>query len=207
MNGGLDHVGRVGVTMAMRSCDHLAGPKRSVPGLKISSICEYCGTDFERMHVEAGHAVERLLQGDGDELFDLGRGEAEGGVCTSTFGGANSGKTSTLDVGELDEADDHQTRAAKRDDDEPEPQARRGRSSSSSASPPRRRQVSSPQYPIPLLGAVQLGRRQRDHLGPDGRALAEERLSSPPMRAIVIGVRTKVSGFGLVYAQVLPSAS
>ena len=76
MNGGAAQVGSVGATVASRSCTSWRAFSRSVPRSKMSVIEESCSTDFERITSSPGRR-EVLLERDGDELLDLGGGEAE----------------------------------------------------------------------------------------------------------------------------------
>ena len=78
MNGGAAHVGSVGVTLSMRSWTSCRDRIRSVPALKISSICDSWGTDFERRTSSPWMPGQRLLERHGDERLDVGRGQAQG---------------------------------------------------------------------------------------------------------------------------------
>ena len=77
ITGGAAQVGRVGVTMRTRSETSWRASRRSVPGLKSSWIDERCATDLERIVVETGHAVQRLLERNGDQGLDVGGGEPQ----------------------------------------------------------------------------------------------------------------------------------
>ena len=95
MTGGPAQLGSWATVSAIRSPTHWRAWRTFVPGLKIISIDESCGTDFDRMTSRPGTPLRASSSGtvtsdstsDGDSPRD--------GVCTSTFGGANSGKTST----------------------------------------------------------------------------------------------------------------
>ena len=76
MNGGAAHVGSVGVTASTRSCTSCRACRMSVPGLKEldrRQLRHRLGAD----DVEPRDAVERLLEGDGDQLFHFVRGQPE----------------------------------------------------------------------------------------------------------------------------------
>ena len=77
MTGGAAQVGSVGTTVARRSWTTCRAWMRSVPRSKISSTDESCGTERRADLVQAGHAVERLLERDGHELLGLLGGEPE----------------------------------------------------------------------------------------------------------------------------------
>src|SRR5207245_778034 len=95
MTGGPAQLGSWATVSAIRSPTHWRAWRTFVPGLKIISIDESCGTDFDRMTSRPGTPLRASSSGtvtrdstsDGDSPRD--------GVWTSTFGGANSGKTST----------------------------------------------------------------------------------------------------------------
>ena len=120
--------------------------------------------------VEIGNAVERLLQGHGDELLDLGGGEADRGGLDLDLGRRELGEDVDLRLRELDGADDQQGHG-EGDDDEPELQALIGRSNSSwsapsSVGPPRPADWSASSVPDLLLDPEQLGRPDGHDLGP-----------------------------------------
>ena len=124
MNGGLAQVGSVGRDdVAMRSCTTCRASRRSVPRSKIISICESCGTDFDRITSRSGTPLSDCSSGHGDELFDLGRGEPEGERLDLDLGRRELGEDVDLRVRQLDDADEQQRRG-QRDHDEAEPQAR-----------------------------------------------------------------------------------
>src|ERR1044071_7918779 len=95
MTGGPAQFGHCADVAAIRSATHCRAWRRSAPGLKISSIDDSCGTDFDRMTSRPGTPLSASSSGtvtsdstsEGDRPCD--------GVCTSTFGGANSGKAAT----------------------------------------------------------------------------------------------------------------
>ena len=95
MTGGAAHVGSVGVTMAMRSGTSCRASRRSVPGLKIITIDESCGTDFERIMSRSGTPCSACSSGTVTSSSTSDAVSPREIVWISTFGGANSGKTST----------------------------------------------------------------------------------------------------------------
>jgi hypothetical protein len=94
MNGGLDQVGRFGVTEAMRSATNCRAVSRSVPRSKIISIDDSCSTDLERITSSPGIPLSACSSGivTSDSTSDAD--SPREGVWISTRGGANSGKTS-----------------------------------------------------------------------------------------------------------------
>src|SRR5918996_3191852 len=96
MNGGLAHVGRVGVTIAIRSCTCCLASRRSVPRLKIISIEDSCSTDLDLMTASPGTPLSVCSRGTVTSDSTWAAESPREGVWISTFGGANSGKTSTL---------------------------------------------------------------------------------------------------------------
>ena len=94
MNGGLAQLGSVGTTVAIRSATSCLAVRRSVPCSKISSICDSCSIDRDRMTSRSGMPLSTCSSGTvtSDSTSDADRPSA--GVCTSTRGGANSGNTS-----------------------------------------------------------------------------------------------------------------
>ena len=99
MNGGLAHVGSCGVTIEMRSATSWRAFNKSVPGSNSSTICEYCGTDFDRIRSRPGAPLSASSSGTVTSSSTSPAVRPSDGVCTSTFGGANSGKTSTCELG------------------------------------------------------------------------------------------------------------
>src|SRR5947207_3729718 len=95
MTGGPAQLGSWAEVSAIRSDTHCRALMGSVPGLKIISTDDSCGTDFDRMTSRPGTPLRASSSGTvtRDSTSDGDRPSA--GVCTSTFGGANSGKTST----------------------------------------------------------------------------------------------------------------
>ena len=69
-------------------------PSGRVAFSKIRTTDDRPSTDFDRMRLHAGDAVERALERHADEGFHFGVDSPGASVCTSTSGGANSGKTS-----------------------------------------------------------------------------------------------------------------
>ena len=95
ITGGLAQVGIVGITAAMRSATSCRASRTSVSSWKKSSICDSCGTDFERIVSSSGIPFSDCSSGivTSDSTSAADRPIAE--VWISTRGGANSGKTST----------------------------------------------------------------------------------------------------------------
>ena len=95
MKGGVAHVGRVGVTSARRSLTSCRARIRSVPGSKRSVMEDRFSTDLERMTSRSSTPARESSIG----MVTCDSTSVElsprVGVWTSTFGGANSGKTST----------------------------------------------------------------------------------------------------------------
>src|SRR3954453_19522737 len=99
IQGGLDHVGRVGVTWAIRSCTSWRARSSSVPFLKISRMEDSWDTDFERISSRPGRPPSDssigIVTSSSTSLDEF----PSAIVCTSTLGGANSGNTSTCALG------------------------------------------------------------------------------------------------------------
>ncbi len=95
MNGGAAHVGSVGVISATRSATSCRACSRSVPGLKIISICESWMTDLERMMSSPSTPARACSSGTVTRFSTSSADRPMQMVWISTFGGANSGKTST----------------------------------------------------------------------------------------------------------------
>ena len=95
MTGGAAHRGNVEDTAAIRSATSCRAVRRSSPSLKMSSICESCSTDLDLITSSPGTPLSACSIGtvtrDSTSVAD--RPSAR--VWISTFGGANSGKTST----------------------------------------------------------------------------------------------------------------
>ena len=94
MAGGVDQLGNVGVTAVSRSCTNWRARSRSVPRSKIISIDESCGTDFDRMTSSPGTPLSTSSIGTVTNSSTSDDVSPRDAVCTSTRGGANSGKTS-----------------------------------------------------------------------------------------------------------------
>src|ERR671916_1705831 len=95
MTGGAAQVGNVGIAVCMRSATCCRAVMRSVPGSKIITIVEYWGTDLERMTSSRGTPLSACSIGMVIKASTSAAERPIAAVCTSTFGGANSGKTST----------------------------------------------------------------------------------------------------------------
>src|SRR4030095_9429027 len=95
MTGGLAQVGRVGSTPAMRSWTSCRACSRSVPILKISSIDDSWGTDWERMTSSPGMTLSGSSSGTVTSCSTSAADSPRQAVWTCTRGGANSGNTST----------------------------------------------------------------------------------------------------------------
>ncbi len=95
MNGGLAQVGSVAATFERRSAMSWRARSRSVSRVKINSICESCGTDFERRMLSPSMPARACSMGtvtkDSTSAVDI----PSAMVWISTRGGANSGNTST----------------------------------------------------------------------------------------------------------------
>jgi hypothetical protein len=94
MTGGADQLGRVGVTVAMRSCTSCRAVSRSVPGSKMSSIDDSCSTDLERITSRPGSPLRACSRGTVTSDSTSEEDNPREAVWISTRGGANSGKTS-----------------------------------------------------------------------------------------------------------------
>ena len=77
MTGGAAQVGRLGDTVASRSCTSCRARSRSVPGLKSTSIEDKLGHRLGPQVVQALDAVQRHLDRHGDQLLDVGGGQAD----------------------------------------------------------------------------------------------------------------------------------
>ena len=95
MIGGAAHVGRFGATLCNRSCTSCRERIRSVPGSKMSSICESWPTDLERSTSSAGMPASACSRGTVTRVSVSSGVSPRVTVWISTFGGANSGNTST----------------------------------------------------------------------------------------------------------------
>lgn len=95
MIGGLAQRGRPGVARASRSWTNCREVMRSVPGWKISLMDERSATDFERMTSRSGTPFRASSRGTVTSSSTSAGDRPSAAVCTSTCGGANSGKTST----------------------------------------------------------------------------------------------------------------
>ena len=86
-----------------------------MPGSKTISIDESPGSDAERDRVEERHAVEQvLLERDGDQLLDLGRGEPEGLCLDLDRRGRELREDVLRHAAELHDAQGHQQRREER---------------------------------------------------------------------------------------------
>ena len=203
MTGGAAQVGSVGVTVRHALLHQL--PRLQQVGARLEDQLDrrQLGNRLGAHDVEPGDAVERLLQRNGDQRLDLRRRTARGmTVWISTRGGANSGKTST---GMSRSWPTPKTIIA---DGEPR---RRGSGTSGSI------RRSSASWPATLLGAAGSVPRRRLVLGAAqlGRADRHDRrcpAAGPSARIAAIALdvgrprsaaRTKTSGSGLVYVQVV----
>jgi hypothetical protein len=95
MNGGLAHVGRVGVTIATRSWTSWRASSRSDPGSKIITIDDSPVTDVERMMSRPSTPASACSRGTVTRASTSSEVIPSESVWISTRGGANSGKTST----------------------------------------------------------------------------------------------------------------
>src|SRR6478672_8934075 len=95
MNGGAAHVGKDGVTLSIRSWTSWRERMRSASGLKISSIDESWGTDFERRMSRPSMPASACSSGTETNDSTSAADRPSAAVWISTRGGANSGKTST----------------------------------------------------------------------------------------------------------------
>src|SRR5215208_1983169 len=99
MKGGLAHVGRVGVSCAMRSATSWRAVSSSVPRSKMSWIAESWATDFERSSSRPGRPLSCSSIGTVINSSTSSEELPSAIVWTSTRGGANSGNTSTFALG------------------------------------------------------------------------------------------------------------
>src|SRR5437899_3922129 len=95
MTGGAAQVGNVDVTVTTRSWTTCRAFRRSVPGLKMSSIDDSWETDFERMMSRPANPFSDCSSGTLTRLSTSAAVSPRHAVWISTRGGANSGKTST----------------------------------------------------------------------------------------------------------------
>ena len=95
ITGGPAQFGRVAVFSAIRSATHWRAWRTSVPGLKMSSMELSWGTDLDRMTSRPGTPLRASSSGTVTRDSTSDGDSPREGVWTSTFGGANSGKTST----------------------------------------------------------------------------------------------------------------
>ena len=197
ITGGAAQVGRFGATCCRRSWTSWRERMRSVPGSKIISICDSWPSDLDRSTSRFGHAVQRLLQRDGHQgLGLLAATSPRVTVWISTFGGANSGKTST-GIWRSCAMPKSIMRPAERDDEEAELDARRddpAHHRSLDASRVTGRPVTSPAAPAALLADAELEapelRRPDGHdRGARPPARSASSATSPSMRSISIGSR------------------
>ena len=99
MTGGAAQVGRLGDTVAMRSCTSWRARIRSVPGLNSSSIEDSCGTDLDRMSSRPWMPFSPASSGTVTSCSTSEVDRPTQAVWMTTRGGANSGKTSTCIFG------------------------------------------------------------------------------------------------------------
>ena len=99
MTGGAAQVGRLGDTVAMRSCTSWRARIRSVPGLNSSSIEDSCGTDLDRMSSRPWMPFSPASSGTVTSCSTSEVDRPTQAVWMTTRGGANSGKTSTCICG------------------------------------------------------------------------------------------------------------
>ena len=71
ITGGCATAGIAAATNASRSCTSCRARIRSVPSRKISTTDDRPSTDFERIVLSHGSAVERVLERHGDQAFDF----------------------------------------------------------------------------------------------------------------------------------------
>src|SRR5215469_1702483 len=87
--------GNVRIAIARRSCTNCRASMMSVPGLKMRVIADTPGTDLERKVSRCGVLLSEFSSGtvisDSTSWVDI----PGPSVWISTYGGANSGKTST----------------------------------------------------------------------------------------------------------------
>src|SRR4029079_311524 len=95
MKGGAAHVGSGGVTAVMLSWTSWRARRRSVPGLKISSMDDSWSTDFDRRTSRPSTPASACSSGVVTNASTSAADRPSGAVLLSTRGGANSGKTST----------------------------------------------------------------------------------------------------------------
>ena len=93
--GGAAQVGRVGLIVAMRSWTSWRASRRSVPCSNSSTIWESCSTDFERISATPGTPLSDCSRGTVISDSTSVGASPIATVWISTFGGANSGNTST----------------------------------------------------------------------------------------------------------------
>ncbi len=95
ISGGAAHVGSVGVTVAIRSDTSCRAVSRSVPFSNSSTIEESWGTDLDRMWWRPSMPLNASSIGTDTSSSTSAAVSPRQAVWTSTFGGANSGNTST----------------------------------------------------------------------------------------------------------------
>ena len=183
---------------------------RSVPGSKISSTDDSCGTDLERIDVEAGDPVERLLQRDGHQRLDLLRREAEAGRLDLDPRRGELGEHVDRDVAHLGEPEEHQRRG-QRHDDEAEPQARADDRPEHRPRPPF---SPAPGTVVPARSfAFDPSSAPSSSVAPTVTTSApvggpsDRTATSPRMKSMSMAWRTKTFGSGLVKVHVAPSMS
>ena len=99
MTGGAAQVGRLGDTVASRSCTSCRACSRSVPGLKSTSIEESWGTDLDRRSSRPWMPFSDASIGTVTSCSTSEVDKPTHAVWISTRGGANSGNTSTCIFG------------------------------------------------------------------------------------------------------------
>src|SRR6476661_3696867 len=95
ITGGAAHVGNDGVALAMRSETSWRALSRSAPGAKRSTIEDSCSTDLERISSSPSTPLRASSSGTVTSSSTSDAVRPMQMVWISTFGGANSGKTST----------------------------------------------------------------------------------------------------------------
>src|SRR5690349_12916064 len=95
ITGGAAQVGSDGVTVAIRSETSWRAFSRSAPGVKISTIEDSCSTDLERISSSPSTPLRASSSGTVTSCSTSAAVRPMAMVWISTFGGANSGKTST----------------------------------------------------------------------------------------------------------------
>src|SRR6478736_7020638 len=95
ITGGAAQVGRVGMTVAIRSDTNCRAVSRSVPGLNSITMADSCDTDFDRIWSRPSMPLKACSIGTVTSSSTSEAVRPRHAVWTSTRGGANSGKTST----------------------------------------------------------------------------------------------------------------